>query len=64
MTSSKRARASGILVDSPEQQVVVQQNAIYIVPAQPDVIYVPSYDPQIFYSAYGYSRPRSVQIAQ
>lgn len=56
----QRAREAGILVDTPEQRVVVEQNYVYIEPAQPDVIYVPSYDPGIFYSsAYGYSRPRS-----
>jgi hypothetical protein len=45
-----RARDAGILVDTPQQEVVVQSNVIYIEPAQPDVIYVPSYDPTIFYS--------------
>jgi hypothetical protein len=51
----QRARDAGILVDTPQQQVVVQQNYIYIEPAQPDVIYVPTYDPQIFYQN-GYAR--------
>jgi hypothetical protein len=55
----QRAREAGILVDTPQQSVIVQQQYIYIVPAQPNVIYVPSYDPGIFYSSYGYSRPRS-----
>jgi hypothetical protein len=45
-----RAREAGILFDTPQQEVVVQDSYIYIEPAQPDVIYVPSYDPTIFYS--------------
>ena len=44
-----RARAAGTLVDTPQQQVLVQPDVIRIVPAQPDVIYVPYYDPQIVY---------------
>ncbi|HVS52707.1 MAG TPA: DUF3300 domain-containing protein [Opitutaceae bacterium] len=43
-----RAREAGILVDTPQQQVLVQSDIIYVLPAQPDVVYVPSYDPQIF----------------
>ncbi len=53
----QNARAAGILVDTPQQQVIVQQDYVYIEPAQPDVIYVPSYDPDIFYSSSrGYGR--------
>jgi hypothetical protein len=44
------ARASGLLVDTPQQRVVVASNYISIVPAQPGVIYVPSYDPQYLYA--------------
>lgn len=43
------ARAAGTLVDTPQQQVVVDNSAISIMPAQPDVIYVPYYDPTIVY---------------
>lgn len=43
------ARAAGTLVDTPQQQVVVESEVITIVPAQPDVIYVPYYDPEIVY---------------
>ena len=45
------ARAAGTLVDTPQQQVVYQGEAISIVPAQPDVIYVPYYDPDVVYVA-------------
>lgn len=43
------ARAAGTLVDTPQQRVVTTDEAITIVPAQPEVIYVPSYDPEIVY---------------
>ena len=43
------ARNNGVLVDTPQQQVVVQDSYIRIIPAQPDVIYVPRYDPEIIY---------------
>ena len=43
------ARASGALVSTPEQQVVVEDDIIQIVPAQPNVIYVPYYDPAVVY---------------
>ena len=44
-----RARANGVLVDTQQQQVVVEDSYIRIIPAQPDVIYVPRYDPEIIY---------------
>lgn len=44
-----RARASGALVDTEQQQIVVAEGNIRIIPAQPEVIYVPRYDPQIVY---------------
>lgn len=43
------ARAAGTLVDTPQQQIVAEAETISIVPTQPDVIYVPYYDPQIVY---------------
>lgn len=47
-----RARAAGSLVDTPEQQVLAEPEAIRIVPAQPDILYVPYYD-----WTYAYARP-------
>ncbi|MEO5957672.1 MAG: DUF3300 domain-containing protein [Opitutaceae bacterium] len=44
-----KARAAGTLVDTPQQQVVVEDRTITIVPAQPEVIYVPYYDPAVVY---------------
>lgn len=56
-----KARVAGTLVDTPQQQVITEPHVIRIVPAQPDVIYVPSYDPDIvFYGSpyyYGYPQP-------
>lgn len=43
------ARAAGTLVDTPQQRVVTSDDAITIVPAQPEIIYVPSYDPDVVY---------------
>lgn len=44
-----KARTAGALRDTPQQQVIVEQEVIRIVPAQPDVIYVPEYNPQVVY---------------
>jgi hypothetical protein len=45
------ARASGALVDSPEQIVIVDGDGnIEIEPAQSEVIYVPRYDPAVVYA--------------
>jgi hypothetical protein len=39
-----RALASGALRSTPQQQVVVQDNTIEILPAEPGSVYVPAYD--------------------
>jgi len=44
-----RARAAGTLVDTPQQSVTVVGADIQIVPAQPNVIYIPTYDPEVVY---------------
>lgn len=41
------ARSRGLLTDTPQQKVVVQEDEISIVPAADNVIYVPAYDPEI-----------------
>lgn len=43
------ARSNGVLVDTPQQRVVIEDTYIRIIPAQRDVIYVPRYDPEIIY---------------
>ncbi|MDD2542797.1 MAG: DUF3300 domain-containing protein, partial [Desulfuromonadaceae bacterium] len=44
-----RAEAEGNLVSTPQQQVIIEDDIISIVPAEPTVIYVPQYDPQEIY---------------
>jgi uncharacterized protein DUF3300 len=43
------ARAVGNLVSTREQRVVVEERVIRIIPAEPEVIYVPRYDPLVVY---------------
>jgi len=45
----EQAKTAGNLVDTPQQKVVDEENAIRIVPTDPEVIYVPQYDPQVIY---------------
>ena len=44
-----RAEAAGNLRSTPQQTVIDQSGAIMIAPVQPDVIYVPVYDPLYVY---------------
>lgn len=47
-----KAKELGNLADTPEQRVVQDDegdNVIRVVPAEPDSIYVPSYDPEVVY---------------
>ena len=44
-----RAREAGTLANTAQQQVMFDGELITIVPAQPEVIYVPYYDPAIVY---------------
>ena len=43
------ALADGSLASNDQQQVVQDGSTIEIIPANPDTIYVPSYDPQVVY---------------
>ena len=43
------AQAAGNLSSTPQQEVVDEDDYISIVPAEPEVIYVPQYDPQVVY---------------
>ena len=56
-----RAKASGALTSTAQQKLVLDGDIIEIVPAQPDVIYVPYYDPNVVYGGlppgYYYDRP-------
>jgi hypothetical protein len=51
------ARSAGTLVTTPQQQVVDSGGAIGIVPAMPDQIYIPSYDPSLVYVQQPYYYP-------
>ena len=44
-----RARDAGTLVDTPQQKIVTAGDILIIEPAQPNVIYVPRYDPEVVY---------------
>ena len=43
------ANAAGNLVSNDKEQVIVDSDAIEIIPADPQIIYVPRYDPQVVY---------------
>ena len=45
------AQTAGTLQNNQQQQILPVDNAIEILPTNPDVIYVPVYDPQIVYVA-------------
>ncbi len=49
-----KAQASGNLKTTKEQKVVVQDQVIVIQPADPQVIYVPAYNPTVVYGAWPY----------
>lgn len=44
-----RAMANGLLTSNAQQQVVVEDGNIRILPAQANAIYVPRYDPEVIY---------------
>jgi hypothetical protein len=52
-----QAQTVGNLVDTPQQRVVHEESYIRIVPAQPEYIYVPYYDPEIVYYERPYGEP-------
>ena len=53
-----QARAAGTLVNTPQQRVDLEGDDIRIVPAEPDTIYVPEYDPNVVYEMpVGYAGP-------
>lgn len=48
-TLRRRARDAGLLVDTAEHEIVVENGEIRIVPARTTVIHVPRYDPEVLY---------------
>lgn len=45
-----KAHGTGALASTPQQQVLAESDAIRIIPAQPDVIYVPYYHPHVVFA--------------
>lgn len=45
----QKAIAAGTLYSTPEQQVQITDNIVYILPAQQQTLYVPAYDPTVVY---------------
>ncbi|WP_370885021.1 DUF3300 domain-containing protein [Caballeronia sp. RCC_10] len=50
----RAAQTAGNLKTTEQQQVVVEQSTIQIVPANPQVVYVPTYNPTVVYGAWPY----------
>ncbi|OPY81165.1 MAG: hypothetical protein A4E65_01203 [Syntrophorhabdus sp. PtaU1.Bin153] len=50
----EKAYAQGNLKSSSEQKVVVEEKTIVIQPTNPEVIYVPTYNPTVVYGAWAY----------
>jgi uncharacterized membrane protein YgcG len=48
----QKAEAAGNLKSNAQQKVVKEQTIVVIEPAQPDVVYVPTYDPTIVYGVW------------
>ncbi|HXX36228.1 MAG TPA: DUF3300 domain-containing protein [Thermodesulfobacteriota bacterium] len=48
----RKAQEAGNLKDNPQQKVVVEQETIVIQSTNPEVIYVPSYDPAVVYGGW------------
>src|SRR5262245_39919357 len=49
-----KAKASGNLETTKEQKVIVEEQIIKIEPANPQVVYVPTYNPTVVYGAWPY----------
>lgn len=49
-----RAQSAGKLQNTPQQTVSQQGSAIIIQPAQPEIVYVPAYNPTVVYGAWPY----------
>jgi hypothetical protein len=49
-----RAQAAGNLRDTQQQRVIAEEGSIVIEPVQPEVVYVPVYDPFVIYGPWWY----------
>jgi hypothetical protein len=59
----KKAKDYGYLKTTPQQTVVEEKDIIKIVPAQPQYIYVPQYNPQVVYVAAPSTYPTGAVVA-
>src|SRR5712671_7572799 len=59
----QQARKAGHLDSNEQEQVTTQGNTIIIEPADPDVVYVPAYDPWLVYGAPIVAYPGWVPVA-
>jgi hypothetical protein len=50
----RKAREAGALADNARERVVVQDDMLAIEPVDPEVIYVPVYDPRVVYGSWGW----------
>jgi hypothetical protein len=50
-TMRERAKQAGNLNTTPQEKVSTQGQTIVVQPAQPDIVYVPQYDPWLVYGA-------------
>lgn len=50
----QEAQAAGTLTSTPQQVVTADSGSIVIAPANPEVVYVPTYDPTVVYGAWPY----------
>jgi hypothetical protein len=50
----RQAQAAGHLQSTPQQVVTPQADAVVIQPANPQIVYVPAYDPAVVYGAWPY----------
>jgi hypothetical protein len=50
----RQAEEAGTLQSSPQQTVTTQDQTITVEPANPNVVYVPIYDPTVVYGAWPY----------
>lgn len=45
----QKAQASGALVSTPQQAVATSDGAVTVEPANPEIVYIPTYDPTLVY---------------
>jgi hypothetical protein len=53
----RKAHEAGNLSTTPQQRVVVEPDVIVIEPAEPEVVYVPVYNPTVVYGTWWWSDP-------